>query len=233
MKNIIYKITLSVSATLLSVGSAYAQLNKIEKWCSEVTLTGKVKTEINKHELTERPIKIHYLELDNELQIIKNTNNKECPATRTLKTNKIQLAGEVAKYKNSIARVKGELSFPETAHHVMESILFVQSIEGEPIKSIATTCKQAQAIAETAALDVYPRESRYVSSDGRLYFHSAPSDQCKLTSFIIPKDDVTVYQRHNEWSYVMYVHPKTGEDTSGWVHSRRLELRGTFGMPTN
>ena len=66
----------------------------------------------------------------------------------------------------------------------------------------------------------------------RTYFHSAPSNQCKLKDiFIIPNDSVIAYQEfkneNQTWLYVMFV-DKNGNDTSGWVKARDFKVSGRF-----
>lgn len=62
----------------------------------------------------------------------------------------------------------------------------------------------------------------------RSYFHSAPSEQCKLkNTFIIPNDSVIAYQdfkhENQDWMYVMYI-DKNGNDTSGWVKAKDFKV---------
>ncbi|MHA3083656.1 hypothetical protein E0H86_09895 [Acinetobacter sp. ANC 4635] len=64
----------------------------------------------------------------------------------------------------------------------------------------------------------------------RSYFHTAPSEQCKIKNvFIIPKDSVIAYQEfknENElWLYVMYI-GKDGVDTEGWVKAKDFKMSG-------
>ena len=40
---------------------------------------------------------------------------------------------------------------------------------------------------------------------------------------------VTVYTPYKEWVQVMFIHPKTGEDTMGWMLDSRLKTTGTMG----
>lgn len=47
--------------------------------------------------------------------------------------------------------------------------------------------------------------------------------------FIIPGDQVIAYDAYRKWSSVMFTHPKTGEDTLGWVETSRLKMIGTIG----
>ncbi|MGN1285960.1 MAG: hypothetical protein ACI4XG_05165, partial [Bradyrhizobium sp.] len=48
--------------------------------------------------------------------------------------------------------------------------------------------------------------------------------------FVIPNDELVAYAQTNDgWSSVMYFHPGTGNDVSGWVRSARLKATGTVG----
>ncbi|WP_111891234.1 hypothetical protein [Acinetobacter sp. MB5] len=64
----------------------------------------------------------------------------------------------------------------------------------------------------------------------RSYFHTAPSEKCKMKNvFIIPKDSVIAYQEfknENElWLYVMYI-SNNGVDTEGWVKAKDFKVSG-------
>jgi hypothetical protein len=70
-----------------------------------------------------------------------------------------------------------------------------------------------------------PPLSGTVIGKGRLHFHTAPSTQCAQKDvFIIPGDDVTVYQPHKGWYEVMFLNGKTGEDFEGWIDADRVRL---------
>lgn len=66
----------------------------------------------------------------------------------------------------------------------------------------------------------------------RIYFHSAPSSNCKIKQlFIIPKDSVVAYQEfkneNQTWLYVMYI-AKDGTDTEGWMLKKDLKVSGSI-----
>jgi len=66
-----------------------------------------------------------------------------------------------------------------------------------------------------------------VSGDGRLYFYSAPDEQCKINDlFIINGDLVNASVDYNEFTYVIYF-SKGGKEFDGWVKSNRLVPTGT------
>lgn len=67
----------------------------------------------------------------------------------------------------------------------------------------------------------------------RAYFHSAPSNQCKIKNlFVIPRDSVIAYQEfkneNQAWIFVMYV-DKNGIDTTGWVKARDFKISSSLG----
>ncbi|MFC7301102.1 hypothetical protein [Cognatiluteimonas weifangensis] len=91
----------------------------------------------------------------------------------------------------------------------------------------ATECEKLAQFADETGGQIIPRATFKVTGEGRLYFHSAPSNECRAKEFVIPKDEVVAYQEFRTWTYVMYLHPKTGQDTSGWVQTSRLTYAGT------
>jgi len=76
-----------------------------------------------------------------------------------------------------------------------------------------------------------PPLSAVVTGAGRLQFYSAPNPNCAMAGvFVVSKDELITYAQSNDgWSSVMYSHPKTGNNVSGWVRSSRLKETGTVG----
>lgn len=67
-----------------------------------------------------------------------------------------------------------------------------------------------------------------ISGAGRAYFHSAPADTCiNKQLFLAPGDSVIAYADYQEFASVLFLHPKTGAETQGWILSRRLKTTGT------
>lgn len=89
-------------------------------------------------------------------------------------------------------------------------------------------CQKLDARANVEGAQLLPRMGFSVSGKGRLYFHSAPSEQCRISKFVVPKDSLIGYQDFGVWTSVMYVHPVTHEDTMGWVKTNRLKVTGTM-----
>jgi hypothetical protein len=66
-----------------------------------------------------------------------------------------------------------------------------------------------------------------------IYFYAQPADIClEKDVFVIPGDRLNAYAVYQAFIYVMYIHPGTGADTSGWIKSNRLESTGTGIAPT-
>ncbi len=72
---------------------------------------------------------------------------------------------------------------------------------------------------------------RVVNAGGRVYFHSAPDERCRLKGvFVVPNDRLEVFADHGAFTEVIYWHPVTGTGTAGWVPSARLaEMRQMLG----
>jgi hypothetical protein len=64
---------------------------------------------------------------------------------------------------------------------------------------------------------------RSVTGAGRLHFHTAPLDECRLPDlFVIPGDVLTVLHTYADFADVAYRNPRTGREASGWVRLDRL-----------
>jgi hypothetical protein len=69
-----------------------------------------------------------------------------------------------------------------------------------------------------------------VIASGRSYFYTAPSASCiDKNIFLIKGDTVDAYADYGEFTFVMFIHPKTGKDTSGWMLTQQLKETG-FGV---
>lgn len=100
--------------------------------------------------------------------------------------------------------------------------------------SFAQTCETLDKLAQNKGIQFGTKYSFVAKGEkgSRVYFHSAPSDQCKINQlFIIPKDSVIAYQEFkNEsktWLYVMYI-SKDGTDTEGWMRENDLKISGSM-----
>lgn len=65
-----------------------------------------------------------------------------------------------------------------------------------------------------------------VTGKGRLYFHSAPSGQCRTEVFIVPGDAVDVVEEYEGFSRATRVNPDSGDTAGGWLASDRLKPSG-------
>jgi hypothetical protein len=88
------------------------------------------------------------------------------------------------------------------------------------------TARQDKIVVTTS------QTGRIVSGHGRLFFHSAPDDHCRLKDvFVIPHDRLEVFADHGGYTEVIYWNPVTGSGTAGWVPSARLaEIREMVGL---
>ena len=68
---------------------------------------------------------------------------------------------------------------------------------------------------------------------GRVQFYGAPNEGCMMKNvFVLPKEELTAYSTYGDFTSVMYMNPKTGEDTEGWVKSSRVKYTG-YGIGPN
>jgi hypothetical protein len=99
------------------------------------------------------------------------------------------------------------------------------------IHALAGSAADCQGI-DKAALRAEVRipghlSGRTVIGNGRLQFYSAPDAACKMPGeFVVPGDGLDAYGEYNGYTSVIYIHPKTGVDTLGWVESARLASTG-------
>lgn len=93
-------------------------------------------------------------------------------------------------------------------------------------------CSNKDAIGKVEAERINIVDSGYtVSTKGRSYFYSAPDDKCKISKFIIFKDQVDAYMEYNGFYYIMYF-GKNGVTTEGWMKSEHLKENG-YGVGNN
>lgn len=89
-------------------------------------------------------------------------------------------------------------------------------------------CNDINALAEKERYSIPSSESGYVVSDEhRVYFFSAPDDNCKIKGlFIVNGDLVDAYADYKEFSYVIFF-KKNGVPVEGWIHSKSIKPTGT------
>ncbi len=91
-------------------------------------------------------------------------------------------------------------------------------------------CDSAAKQAEADPILLVPRVYFAVTGEGRLFFHSAPDQACKLAdTFVIPGDSLIGYSEFKSWTSVMYT-KANGDPVLGWVRSDRLRRTGTLGV---
>lgn len=68
---------------------------------------------------------------------------------------------------------------------------------------------------------------------GRVQFYSAPSNRCVMKGvFVLPREQLTAYGTYGDFTSVMYMNPRTGDDVEGWVRSSRVKSTG-YGIGPN
>ena len=92
------------------------------------------------------------------------------------------------------------------------------------LSNVLTRCKAAQTTAASRWTPVAAAQAvRAVTGSGRLHFHTAPLDECRLPDlFVIPGDVLTVLHTYADFADVAYRNPRTGREAGGWVRLDRL-----------
>lgn len=118
---------------------------------------------------------------------------------------------------------------PLTMKHISTSFVLSLLVSVAGVAHAATDCEALNKAGFHLGASIPGCDSgRAVVGQGRLQFYSAPALRCKMQgTFIVPGDQVVAYTEHNGFTSVMYLHPKTQEDTMGWVSSNRLRRTGT------
>nr|BFD40789.1 hypothetical protein FFPRI1PSEUD_22880 [Pseudomonas sp. FFPRI_1] len=102
-----------------------------------------------------------------------------------------------------------------------------------PLPAQADAPVDCDTLSDNASLEAGeyrpPLEAKVIG-EGRLHFHSGPDAACKNNKlYVIPGDGLTVYASSDKgWAQVMYI-AKDGEDYTGWVEEKRLQLGGHYG----
>lgn len=99
----------------------------------------------------------------------------------------------------------------------------------QTIPALADSCTQSAERAQTQQILIPSQVSNHIiTGKGRAYFYSAPNSACKSSQlFVVPGDTVIAYAEYQEFTSVLYIHPKTGAQTDGWLPSARLKATGT------
>jgi hypothetical protein len=93
----------------------------------------------------------------------------------------------------------------------------------------AQDCKDIEAAGSTNGVRFPGYMSGHsVIGKAHLQFFSAPDKRCIMNSvFILPTESVQAYMDYKGYTFVMYINPRTGTETTGWVISSRLMPNGT------
>lgn len=107
-------------------------------------------------------------------------------------------------------------------------MLLILSLSFPSFYSWGEGCGPINLLAERDQTLIPTSESGYIVSDPkRVYFYSAPDENCKINGlFIIKGDLVNSYAEYQGFSSVMYF-KKDGETANGWIHSDSIKSTGT------
>jgi hypothetical protein len=71
---------------------------------------------------------------------------------------------------------------------------------------------------------------RVAVGEGRVAFYSAPDVQCKEKgTFVLAGESLDAYLIYRQFTFVLYINSKNGNEATGWVLSSRLKGNG-FGI---
>lgn len=90
-------------------------------------------------------------------------------------------------------------------------------------------CHSAQAKAEVLMAKTAAPAATFLVKSKRLYFYDSPDKSCQDENgkFIVSGDSVTAEHRqtYQQFLFVRYIHPKTGDKTEGWVKADGLTVQ--------
>jgi hypothetical protein len=71
------------------------------------------------------------------------------------------------------------------------------------------------------------QSGRVAIGSGRLYFYSAPVEECKIKDlFIVSGDQVDAYSDFGKYTFIQYISNRLGDTVDGWVYTDRLKATG-------
>jgi len=88
----------------------------------------------------------------------------------------------------------------------------------------ASQCEDIDHDSYRGQVNITPVNSGYeVFGEGRLYFYSAPEEQCiNKNIYMVRGDQVEAYAEYNNYLFIIYF-TKVGHEVSGWVKKNRLK----------
>ena len=97
----------------------------------------------------------------------------------------------------------------------------------------AEDCVKLEEKAEQKEVQIIPRWGMKVIATTRVYFHSAPSNACKIKDlFMIKNDHITAYSTYDDgqeqWVSIMYFSKRLGDTVQGWAKLKDFEYMGTM-----
>lgn len=115
----------------------------------------------------------------------------------------------------------------------MKNIIIASVLSLVSFGTFAQSCESLDKYAQNKGIQYGTKYSFIAkgSKGNRVYFHSAPANECKIKNlFIIPNDSVVAYQEYKNqnktWLYVMFI-AKDGTDTEGWIQENNLKVSGS------
>jgi hypothetical protein len=95
--------------------------------------------------------------------------------------------------------------------------------------AVADTCNVIEAAVIQDQVIIPANESGHkIIGSGRAYIYSVPNETCRNDNlFLVPGDLLNAYAEYENFIYILYIHPKTGRETTGWIKVDRLQPTGT------
>lgn len=107
------------------------------------------------------------------------------------------------------------------------SLLIVTSIFSVGVWA-SPNCEKLAQLAESSASNYGDDATAIIQGKkgSRAYFYTAPSNQCKTTTFVIPKDRITLMQdiksEGETWVYVAFSGGEVPTLTHGWMKKSNI-----------
>jgi hypothetical protein len=100
--------------------------------------------------------------------------------------------------------------------------------------AFAASCPELETQAETMGDHIPSHESgRLTIGTERVAFYSGPDDACKEEGvFVLPGEELNAYINYGDFTSILYINPKNGNEATGWVKTSRLKETG-YGIGPN
>ncbi|MGS0893175.1 hypothetical protein ACVBGC_11635 [Burkholderia stagnalis] len=113
--------------------------------------------------------------------------------------------------------------------HAMARFVSACVAPPRPAPAAAVDCDALNRRAQRQGAYVAGSDAgRVVTGQGRLPFHSAPDDACRIPGlFVVEHDAVDARTEYGRFTSVVYLSVRTGGPVEGWVETARLKPNGT------